>query len=556
MPPSALAGQVFGALVHVDLPGPRRGGHDARVKKGILSLAIVLACGHETRVVVPPAAAGATCSPADLDGEPLVVDMRADKRAELETAMSRGLVAIRYDCGGVQVLPDCVAKGDYAYAGVTEKEELVRFSTPAELRANFPTTGGAMSRAHAGADVALAMAIVGTRAAQRIGLHASDFTGTCVGATHYVQRAAVGAFGVRFLPHDAKTDAPAVIASGDAHDGSLDACRASTSNAAEPPRGCASPIRVVLRPLDRDEPPAEAARRCREGTVLSDDGECRDPNAIAYHLCAPDQLADCEAQCTKGSMGSCAIAGRAYQIGRGAQANVARALELLTRACDGGSMQGCHRLGEIELQNGATDKARALFEKSCNTGWLPACDSFGQLGLQSAGAKVDVATVFKRACAGGSFESCASLGKLFETGIGVPQSDAEAVRLYELACASGQTRRACVSLSVMVERGRGTPADPARANALLERACNQGSSDSCGMLSLHYFEGRGVPRDGAKGVELLIKACEGTDLGSCLPLAMRYQSGVGVPKDPERAKKYFTRACDGGLSIACEQIRR
>ena len=526
------------------------------MRKTLFSCVLALACNHETHVEVPPSTAAA-CTPADLDGEPLVVDLRADKRAELEAAMSRGVVAIRYDCSGVHVLPDCLAKGDYAWSGVTEKEELVRFSTPAELRANFPTTGDVMARDHAGADVALATAIVGTRSAQRAGLHASDFTGTCSGATHYVQRAALGAFGLRFVPRSAKVDAASVIASGDAHDGSLDACRASTSATDQPPRGCAAPLRLVLRPVDRDEPPSESSqRRCREGTVLSDDGSCRAPDAIAYHLCVPEQLSDCEAQCDKGSMGSCAIAGRAYQIGRGVQADITRAMKLLDRACTGGSMQGCHRLGEIELQNGATDKARALFEKSCNTGWLPACESFGQLGLSSPAAKVDVATVFKRSCAGGNFESCASLGKLYETGIGVQQNDAEAVRLYELACASGQTRRSCVSLSVMVERGRGTPADPARANSLLERACNQGSSDSCGMLSLHYFEGRGVPRDGAKGVELLVKACEGTDLGSCLPLAMRYQAGVGVPKDPARAKKYFTRACDGGLSIACEQIRR
>jgi TPR repeat protein len=524
--------------------------------KKLLVCIVALACNHETRVEVPVSSAPA-CTSNDLDGEPLVVDLRADKRAELETAMSHGIVAIRYDCSGVHVLPDCVAKGDYAWSGVTEKEELVRFSTPAELRANFPTSGDAIARDHAGSDVALAMALVGSRSAQRAGLHGSDFTGTCTGATHYVQRAAVGAFGMRFVPRGAKVDAPSVIASGDTHDGSLDACRASTSATDRPPNGCASPLRVVLRPVDRDEPPPESSqRRCREGTVLADDGSCRAPDAITYHLCVPEQLADCEAQCDKGSMGSCAIAGRAYQTGRGVQMDIVRATKLFDRACTGGSMQGCHRLGEIELQSGSTEKARQLFEKSCNTGWLPACESFGQLGLSSPAAKVDVATVFKRSCAGGNFESCASLGKLYETGIGIQQNDTEAVRLYELACASGQTRRSCVSLSVMVERGRGTPADPARSNAILERACTQqGSSDSCGMLSLHYFEGRGVPRDGTKGVEFLVKACEGTDLGSCLPLAMRYQAGVGVPKDPERAKKYFTRACDSGLSIACEQIR-
>ena len=199
------------------------------MKKAFAFVAILACGGEETRVQVPPPAA--TCMPNDLDGEPLVVDLRAEKRAELEAALSHGIVAVRYDCSGVHVLRDCVAKGDYAFSGVTEKEELVRFATPSELRANFPTNGESMARDHAGSEIALALAIVGTRAAQRVGLHASDFAGTCAGATHYVQRATVGAFGLRFVQRGAKADVASVVASGDARDGSLETCRTSARRA-------------------------------------------------------------------------------------------------------------------------------------------------------------------------------------------------------------------------------------------------------------------------------------------------------------------------------------
>ena len=103
---------------------------------------------------------------------------------------------------------------------------------------------------------------------------------------------------------------------------------------------------------------------------------------------------------------------------------MSRARQVLKRACDGGSAQGCHRLGELRLRENAPDEARALFEKSCSSGWLPGCESFGQLGLANAGAKVDVLTAFRRACVGGNYESCASLGKLHETGIGTTQDSA------------------------------------------------------------------------------------------------------------------------------------
>ena len=116
----------------------------------------------------------------------------------------------------------------------------------------------------------------------------------------------VGAFGISFGAPGAKSDLESVLASGEAHDGSLQACRAASATSDAAPRGCTSAIRVVLdaigaNPIATDE----RNRHCREGTVLDDAGECRAPTAIAFHLCEPANVADCEAQCAKGSMGSC-----------------------------------------------------------------------------------------------------------------------------------------------------------------------------------------------------------------------------------------------------------
>ena len=527
---------------------------DALRSLSLLVVMAALACGGPPSRVEPTQPAAPQCSPRDLDGEPLVVDLRADKRADLESALGHGIVAVTYDCGGIRVLGDCTAKGQYGFAGVTEKEERVELSNADEIRANFPTDGAALERERRGRPLDMAIAIVGKRSADRARLGRADFAGTCGGATHWVRSATIGGFALGFAS-PGKSDLESLFRSADVHDGSLQACRAASVASAAPPDGCSAPIRVVLEPIAAAAA-APLARHCAAGTVLTDEGECRSPNAVPYHLCAPADLADCEAQCTKGSMASCAVAGRSYEIGRGVTADVARAKQLLTRACDGGSAQGCHRLGEIRFFEHAPADALALFQKSCSSGYLDACNSMAEVGLASRATNVDAFTVVKRACAGGSFESCATLGKLYETGLGgAPQNDAEAVKLYELACNSGETRRACVSLSVMVDRGRGTPADPARAVAILRGACDGGSSDACGMLSLHYLQGQGVARDTAKGIELLVKACEGEDRGSCLPLAMRYQAGIGVPKDPDRAKKYFTRACDAGITVACTQAR-
>ncbi len=495
-----------------------------------------------------------SCAVADLDSAPLVVDLRADARADLESAFARGIVAVRYDCSGLRVVTDCAADGDYAFVGMTEKEQVVRFSSAAELQSNFPTHGAAIERERGDHEVDLAMAIVGTRTAQVVKIERSAFHGRrCESATHFVRRATVGAFGIAREPSGSYASIDSVIASSDSHDGALEACRAASASSLLAPT-CASTLRVELEPLGGATLVAE--RKCAPGTVLVDDGVCAEKTRAPSHMCQAADLADCEAQCKLGSLASCAIAGHAYQIGRGVRVDVARAHALLTHACDGGSAQGCYRLAEMREHDGALDEARDLYDRSCRSGWLPGCESLGQLAASGPNARADAALLFRRACAGGNYESCASLGKLHELGLGVVQSDAEATRLYALACSSGATRRACVNLSAMIERGHGLQQDPARAIVILDDSCRNGASDSCSALSLHYFEGRGVTRDPIKGVELLVRACEGNDRGSCLPLAMRYQGGIGVAKDGARAKTYFARACDAGLMPACQQALR
>src|ERR1700677_1615503 len=64
---------------------------------------------------------------------PLVVDCKADERADLELAMQ-----------GIKLLPDCRLAGSYGYAGVTQQEEDVQIDNGDELRATLPKMGALM----------------------------------------------------------------------------------------------------------------------------------------------------------------------------------------------------------------------------------------------------------------------------------------------------------------------------------------------------------------------------------------------------------------------------
>jgi TPR repeat protein len=82
------------------------------------------------------------------------------------------------------------------------------------------------------------------------------------------------------------------------------------------------------------------------------------------------------------------------------------------------------------------------------------------------------------ACKRGDARACASLGRLYEQGLGVPKDESQAATLFEEACTDGAAE-GCVNLGWLYEDGRGVPKDERRAAALFERACRAGMSEAC-----------------------------------------------------------------------------
>jgi len=69
------------------------------------------------------------------------------------------------------------------------------------------------------------------------------------------------------------------------------------------------------------------------------------PSPTAGHLeCKSDDAKDCEVQCNEGSADSCSNLGALYREGKVVAKDLARAVTLFNKACDGGSPRGCFRL--------------------------------------------------------------------------------------------------------------------------------------------------------------------------------------------------------------------
>jgi TPR repeat protein len=543
---------------------------------GFLFVSLTLAaCAGSRAPTAPPqpppgattAAEPAACrTPAPVD--PYLVEWPSDKRADLEIALKHGPVAVRFTCDSLDLLPDCTIDGRYAYAGATEREQVLHIDDADTARANLAFTP---ADTHHPAAVDIALATVGKQTSSVQRVLRSDLHGDCSGATHFVRSALLGAFAMQDASaSQAKTasdlfsTAPpttTLASPTSSRDGSLDACRNASPTADTPPPGCSSPLRLELRPIadaPLPGPAAEAAaaqeedptRACPPGTRPDDTARCIPATASLPHVCTHRDIADCALQCERGSMGSCASLGRSYQIGRGVPLDRRKGLELLTRACDTGVLPACGRIGEALLKTPDQEPlALDLLTRACTGGWIPACTIAGEHALQHHD-KLDVAALLHRACTGGDAEGCWTLGRMANEGIGLPKSEIDAKSYFKLAC-DGGARFGCVSYAKTLDRG--TPDDAARSAALLRSACDHGYSASCAALGAAYLTGRGVPRDTATALTLLQRACDGTDRGSCLTLGLRYEQGIDTAVDLTRAQQALTRACEVGIDAACDE---
>jgi uncharacterized protein len=454
--------------------------------------------------------------------KPLIVDMPAAERGDLELALDDGLVAVAYDCSSLAIVPDCTAEGSYGFAAFNPKEQVVKLASAFDVQANLPISGGTVGAKLKGEfeqgralDVALMM--VGRQRTTRAWLTRGDLVearpGACTGATHFIRGATIGAFALDTAASREVRGAAQVFgvpgvgkigagggASGSSalsgKDGSLEACGGASKADPAPPADCSALLRLELTQIDPAGAPTPAPRDelttdpCPGDTVLSG-GRCTAPSADAPHLCKPDDVADCEAQCAAGDPGSCSRMGYFHQTGK----------------------------------NGvATDPARAaaLYRQACDAGWAV---------------------------------GCSSLGALLVMGEGVPRDPPAGAALVEQACDMGQAEM-CSFLGGAMYTGNLVAQDPAQAALLLQRGCYGGAPSGCFLLGEIHRKGlAGRAKDGAMARDLYGKGCDGGDPVSCYALGVAWEDGIGGAADPARGRGLFEKACGLGMKPACKELK-
>lgn len=478
----------------------------------------------------------AACREVNREGKPLVVDWKPEQRGDLEVAMSGGVAVVAYDCKRLELLSDCKADGSYGFKGVVLKQQLIRLSDADEVKVNLPLSGpllaaklgGELGR---GTTLDLATALVGNRVSTRTQIARSELSGRCDGATHFVRGANIGAFVMQTGEEARVASAAEVFGAGASaksqssklarqEDGSLDACKAITSEMEKPPANCGAIVRlhlVALSAAPEKAAPApnvkfvrvhEEEEGCPAGFLFAN-GKCVPPTAtVDKHVCKQGDVPDCTKQCDAGEAWSCSRLGTSYVTATGVAEDAAKGASLYKKSCELGHTGGCSNFGLMLSKGSGVTKddvqAAKQFERACSGGDAIGCFNLGAMHFEGRGVAKDAtkaASFFKQSCDGGNAAGCVNLGAAFDDGVGVPKDPAKARALFKRAC-EGDKAEGCTNLGVV------SADDPKAAVKAYTRGCELGSAKACDYLGKRFAKGDGVDKDPAKAKELQKKACD------------------------------------------------
>ena len=516
--------------------------------------------------------------------KPLVVDIDPDARVGLEASLKKGsVVVVAYDCVNVRVLDNCTLadKIPYEYAGTSRKEQVVQMTGADDVKVNLPLSSGKLGgEVSSGRSIDLGLVYVGRRSTVVGRVAREQLTGTCDGATHFISNATVGAFAMSTgsagkvaavgdlfgIGASAKSESARKASSGD---GSLDSCRTSNPDAADPPAECRSPLRIELVPVvgsvaaaadatkpasgksadakSTEEKPGGSAtgeaNPCRDGYHFAD-GVCTKAETKSGYLCELYNETECKAQCDKGNPGSCYNYG--FTLGIGPAATAA-----FKKACDLGHAQGCFSYGREIIPEGFQPKDKLaewagsieVFKKGCDLGSGTACNWYGNgIGEKWSAPTYDVKGAFAahtRGCALGDGWACSAVAQSYLKGEGVAKDVPKGLDFFNRACAGGDAQ-VCNDFAYDLRFGAfGAPKDPERALKIQTMMCEQhpGKMNCSQRAELLVELGR------FDDAFTQAKAVCDANTSYCEALVGLYDTGRGTPRDPAASRAVVQRVC-------------
>ncbi len=207
---------------------------------------------------------------------------------------------------------------------------------------------------------------------------------------------------------------------------------------------------------------------------------------------------------------------------------------------------------KIEPQENLVDEvkkehARMLYEVACDL-LEYAVDPATPKDIQESN-KITAAEKLLEAAKLGHVMAQLNIAGMYECGVGVPQSDQEAYKWYQIA-AFEESSDAQFFLAGMISEGRGCAEDPHLAAKWYHRSAQGGHVEAQFQYSVLCLVGQGVPEDEVKAFEWGIKAAQANHAAAQYNLGYMYYNGEGTSIDLEEACKWFSISADQGYPDA------
>jgi TPR repeat protein len=143
------------------------------------------------------------------------------------------------------------------------------------------------------------------------------------------------------------------------------------------------------------------------------------------------------------------------------------------------------------------------------------------------------------------------LGTLYENGLGGPQDEKEAARLYRLAADQGNGSAQSNLASLYAEGGGGLPKNDREAARLFKLAADQGIAGAQYNLGTFYEGGvGGLPKNDSEAARLYRLAADQGLAVAQYNLGNFYMNGRGVTRNDEEAARFLKLAADQGYKDA------
>jgi len=266
--------------------------------------------------------------------------------------------------------------------------------------------------------------------------------------------------------------------------------------------------------------------------------------------------------CENGHRDSCWRLARTYFDGIHPEPSEGRTFKLFEHACELGHARACFEAGRHFGEGQQTDDLRAAgyYERACELGAPAGCAAQVDmiLGERVDGSVKDAQAAFEMACEDReSLPACAQLAFALIEGVDLPRDAARGKELLHRVCAdAGSDPVACASLGQVYEEGLGGDRDRTEASKYYRWACASGHIDSCMARGNLLVSDVGVRRDDHEALNMYQRACDGGVAEGCFEAGSILEEATFVTQDLSRAATFYDAGCQGSEPAACAGLGR